>query len=110
MLGLLSFDGKSQPYAGPAALFPLGAIDIGKASASRIELSAEGKAGGGARAMHPAWARHVRDQCHALGIAFLHKQWGTYCNNLWCRRMGYRRQKSSATTRRPTAKAARCSR
>jgi hypothetical protein len=31
--------------------------------------------------MHPAWARQVRDQCCALGIAFLHKQWGTYRSN-----------------------------
>jgi protein gp37 len=31
--------------------------------------------------MHPAWARHVRDQCRALGIAFFLKQWGTYRSN-----------------------------
>jgi protein gp37 len=31
--------------------------------------------------MHPAWARYVRDQCRALGIAFFHKQWGTYSSN-----------------------------
>ena len=31
--------------------------------------------------LNPAWARHVRDQCCALGIAFFHKQWGTYWSN-----------------------------
>ncbi len=31
--------------------------------------------------MDPAWARHVRDQCRALGIAFFLKQWGTYRSN-----------------------------
>jgi hypothetical protein len=31
--------------------------------------------------MRPSWAGHVRDQCHALGVAFLHKQWGMYRSN-----------------------------
>jgi protein gp37 len=31
--------------------------------------------------MDPSWARHVRDQCIAFGVAYLHKQWGTYRSN-----------------------------
>jgi protein gp37 len=35
-----------------------------------------GESGPGARPMHPDWARGVRDQCNAAGVAFLFKQWG----------------------------------
>jgi protein gp37 len=37
-----------------------------------------GESGHGARPMHPAWARTLRDQCVATGTAFLFKQWGEY--------------------------------
>jgi protein gp37 len=40
-----------------------------------------GESGPGARTMQPAWARSIRDQCAAHGIAFLHKQWGSYASN-----------------------------
>jgi protein gp37 len=63
------------------AIAPLGAIDISSASCLPDWVICGGESGGRARTMHPAWARHVRDQCHALGIAFLHKQWGTYRSN-----------------------------
>ncbi len=35
-----------------------------------------GESGPGARAMHPAWARGLRDQCLAAGVPFFFKQWG----------------------------------
>lgn len=35
-----------------------------------------GESGPKARPMHPAWARSLRDQCQAVGVAFLFKQWG----------------------------------
>jgi protein gp37 len=35
-----------------------------------------GESGPGARPMHPAWARQLRDQCEAAGVPFLFKQWG----------------------------------
>lgn len=35
-----------------------------------------GETGKDARPMHPDWARSVRDQCEAAGVAFLFKQWG----------------------------------
>lgn len=37
-----------------------------------------GESGPGARAMHPGWARSLRDQCVAAGIPFHFKQWGAW--------------------------------
>ncbi|GAA3417653.1 DUF5131 family protein [Streptosporangium vulgare] len=37
-----------------------------------------GESGPGARPMHPAWARSLRDQCVTAGVAFHFKQWGAY--------------------------------
>lgn len=37
-----------------------------------------GESGRGARPMHPDWARGLRDQCQAAGVAFLFKQWGEW--------------------------------
>jgi protein gp37 len=37
-----------------------------------------GESGGGARPMHPEWARSLRDQCTSAGVAFHFKQWGEY--------------------------------
>jgi protein gp37 len=37
-----------------------------------------GESGHGARPMHPDWARSLRDQCVAAGVAFHFKQWGEY--------------------------------
>lgn len=37
-----------------------------------------GESGHGARPMHPDWARAVRDQCAAAGVAFFFKQWGAW--------------------------------
>jgi protein gp37 len=38
-----------------------------------------GESGPGARPMHPAWARDLRDQCKEAGTPFFFKQWGDYC-------------------------------
>ena len=35
-----------------------------------------GESGPGARPMQTDWAREVRDQCLASGVAFFFKQWG----------------------------------
>lgn len=35
-----------------------------------------GESGPNARPMHPDWARSLRDQCQAAGVAFFFKQWG----------------------------------
>jgi protein gp37 len=37
-----------------------------------------GESGPTARPMHPDWARRLRDQCLAAGVAFHFKQWGEY--------------------------------
>lgn len=37
-----------------------------------------GESGREARPMHPDWARSLRDQCAAAGVAFLFKQWGEW--------------------------------
>lgn len=39
---------------------------------------AGGESGPKARAMHPDWARSLRDQCQAAGVAFHFKQWGEW--------------------------------
>lgn len=37
-----------------------------------------GESGPGARPMHPAWARSLRDQCRTADIRFFFKQWGEW--------------------------------
>ena len=37
-----------------------------------------GESGPGARPMHPDWARSIRDQCQAAGVAFFFRQWGEW--------------------------------
>jgi protein gp37 len=37
-----------------------------------------GERGPNARPMHPDWARSLRDQCEAAGVAFNFKQWGEW--------------------------------
>lgn len=37
-----------------------------------------GESGPHARPMHPDWARRLRDQCAAAGVAFMFKQWGEW--------------------------------
>lgn len=37
-----------------------------------------GESGPSARPMHPEWARSLRDQCQAAGVAFHFKQWGEW--------------------------------
>ncbi|MGB0971698.1 MAG: DUF5131 family protein [Mycobacterium sp.] len=37
-----------------------------------------GESGRGARPMHPDWARSLRDQCQAAGVAYHFKQWGEW--------------------------------
>lgn len=37
-----------------------------------------GESGRGARPMHSDWVRSLRDQCAAVGVPFLFKQWGEW--------------------------------
>ena len=45
---------------------------------------AGGESGPGARPMHPAWARSLRDQCAAAGVPFHFKQWGKWASSDQC--------------------------
>jgi len=55
-------------------LGPLGSLDL-----TGIHwVSVGGETGPGARPMHPAWAREIRDQCIADGVPFFFKQWGAW--------------------------------
>ena len=55
-------------------LGPLGRLDL-----SGIHwVIVGGESGPGARPMHPAWARAIRDQCSAAGVPFFFKQWGEW--------------------------------
>lgn len=47
-----------------------------------------GESGNGARRMNPQWARDLRSDCALLGIAFFHKQHGTYASNPLCFEQG----------------------
>jgi len=64
----------------------LGAADFRFALANLNWVICGGETGPGARPMHPAWARGVRDQCQAAGVPFFFKGWGDWaprCGNLY---------------------------
>jgi protein gp37 len=42
-----------------------------------------GESGPRARPMHPDWARSLRDQCAAAGVAYHFKQWGSWAPAEW---------------------------
>lgn len=70
----------------------LGSVDLGLMGTLPAEISPRyslvyerlhwvivgGESGGGARPMHPEWARSLRDQCTSAGVAFHFKQWGEW--------------------------------
>lgn len=70
LLGPVSFEGMWVNHANPAMhenmLEALDWVIVG------------GESGPGARPMHPDYARSLRDQCEAVGVPFLFKQWGDW--------------------------------
>jgi protein gp37 len=53
--------------------------DIGRINLKGIAwVIVGGESGFGARPMKPDWARNVREQCRAAGVAFFFKQWGAH--------------------------------
>ena len=60
----------------------LGSVDLSPWLAgrrSRIDwVIVGGESGHKARPMHPEWAKAIRDQCAAAGVAFHFKQWGQW--------------------------------
>ena len=94
---------SAEPLLGPINLSPLHTADykFGERLASIYALRGEnayqvpashytqdhpkldqvivgGESGAGARPMHPKWARDLRDQCQAAGVAYFLKQWGEW--------------------------------
>lgn len=56
-----------------------GRLDIGAARGPSLDwVIVGGESGPNARPMHPDWARSLRDQCQAAGVAFHFKQWGEW--------------------------------
>lgn len=51
-------------------------VEFGRPSLSWVIVG--GESGPSARPMHPDWARSIRDQCTAAGVAFFFKQWGEW--------------------------------
>lgn len=57
----------------------MGGFEVGSRYYPRLDLViVGGESGPGARPMHPDWARALRDQCVAAGVAFHFKQWGEW--------------------------------
>lgn len=79
-----------EPMLGPVDLTQIGSMKGESLSALEtiIGLAYErppldwiivgGETGPGARPVHPAWVRDVRDQCWAANVPFFFKQWGEW--------------------------------
>lgn len=70
---------KDTPAAVRFISYEPALADLGSVDLEGIDwLIAGGESGPGARPMHPDWARSIRDQCQAAGVAFHFKQWGEW--------------------------------
>lgn len=70
-----------EPMLGPISLcrwLPNGGEVKGSSEQAIHWVIAGGESGRGARPMHPAWVRDLRDQCVMAGVAFHFKQWGNW--------------------------------
>lgn len=72
-----------EPMLGPITLWPTWLTDYetdnnGPVWAGLSWVIVGGESGPNARPMHPDWARSLRDQCAAGGVAFFFKQWGEW--------------------------------
>jgi protein gp37 len=81
---------SAEPLLGPVDLTdivmeqPVGNLHINALDECLDWIICGGESGAKARPMHPDWARSLRDQCQAAGVAFFFKQWGEYA---WCERV-----------------------
>jgi protein gp37 len=56
-------------------------LELGIFDGPHLDLAiVGGESGPRARPMHPDWARSLRDQCEAAGVAFFFKQWGEWAD------------------------------
>lgn len=71
---------SAEPLLGPVDLTRWSGIegDGGTMGFGLDLVIVGGESGPGARPMHPDWARSLRDQCQAAGVAFFFKQWGEW--------------------------------
>jgi protein gp37 len=53
-------------------------VDYDRARSGLDWVIVGGESGHNARAMHPAWAQSIRDQCAATDVPFFFKQWGEW--------------------------------
>ncbi|MEW9586277.1 phage Gp37/Gp68 family protein [Paraburkholderia sp. DGU8] len=81
-----------EPLLGPVDLRPMiGPWHVPGKFQSLIDwVIVGGESGHGARPMHPAWPRMLRNQCQAAGVPFLFKQWGEWTDEDWGERAGLR--------------------
>lgn len=79
---LLSIPAKVRFLSCEPLLGPVNLVTVPHGHAKAINyidwIIVGGESGPGARPMHPAWARGLRDQCAAAGVPFFMKQWGQY--------------------------------
>ena len=68
-----------EPLLGPVSLYdwigPWGKPNELQAPSMIDGIFVGGESGRGARPMHPSWARPLRDQCAAAGVAYHFNQW-----------------------------------
>ena len=77
LLGSVNLD--SVTVGGPQSLYRANALTGDGFDGRRLDwLIVGGESGPGARPIHPDWARALRDQCQAAGMAFFFKQWGEW--------------------------------
>ncbi len=70
---------RSGWFSDEAATIPTDEDPLAFSGLAQLDwVVAGGESGRGARAMHPDWARQLRDQCAAAGVPFLFKQWGEW--------------------------------
>jgi protein gp37 len=74
---------RSEPSGSVTGTVAEPQLDPAGAAASRTRPSISwvivgGESGPGARPMHPAWARALREQCVAARVPFFFKQWGEW--------------------------------
>ena len=85
---------SAEPLLGPVNLWPWFEPELmafGEATGKAAVMSqalhwvvAGGESGPGARAMHPDWAKLLRNQCADAGVPFFFKQWGAWAPNCLC--------------------------
>lgn len=72
---------SAEPLLGPVDLLDRLALDTPLMGGVPLHwVIAGGESGPNARPMNPQWARDIRDQCEAAGVAYFHKQNGEWAS------------------------------